>query len=67
MLAEKKKILILYAPLGAGHGSAAEALREAFTFYYPGFEVKSISALDFSFWPYKKFLPGLFHYLSSKA
>lgn len=63
---EKKKILILYAPLGAGHGMAATALEEAFNLYYPDFEVKNISVLDFTFDIFKRTLPKAFFYITLK-
>lgn len=42
-----KKILILYAPFGAGHESAANAIAEFFKLNYRDIEVKKIDVLDF--------------------
>lgn len=44
---EKKRILILYAPFGAGHVSAAQAIVEAFMLKYPDVEIKNIDVLEF--------------------
>ena len=63
---EKKKVLILYASLGAGHGAAAKAIAEAFAFKYPDIEIKNIDVLDFYFNILKKGLPGAFVYINSK-
>lgn len=61
-----KRILILYAPLGAGHGTAAKAIAEAFALNYPEFEVKTANVLDFAFEIFRAGLPGAFNYTTSK-
>jgi len=63
---ENKRILILYAPLGAGHGSCAKAIAEAFALNYPDFEVKTANVLDFAFEIFKQGLPRVFVYVNSK-
>lgn len=63
---ESKRILILYAPLGAGHGMAAKAIAEAFAQNYPEFEVKTANVLDFAFEIFRAGLPGTFNYVTSK-
>ena len=63
---ENKRILILYAPLGAGHETAAKAIEEAFAQNYPEFEVKTANVLDFAFEIFRAGLPGVFVYVSSK-
>jgi len=62
---EKKKILILYAPLGAGHGAAASAIAEAFAQNYPEIEVKNVNVLDFVFDIFKLGLPWIVDYVTS--
>ena len=57
---QKKKVLILHAPLGAGHGAAAKAIAEAFLLRYPDIEVKSADVLDFSYEIFKQTLPKAF-------
>jgi len=64
---EKKKVLILYAPLGAGHGKAAEAIAEEFALKYPDIEVKNIDVLDFAFEIFRRGLPWAFVFFNSKA
>ena len=64
---EKKKVLILYAPLGAGHGSAAKAIAEVFSLKYPDIDVKNINVLDFAFEIFKQGLPWAFFNLNLKA
>jgi processive 1,2-diacylglycerol beta-glucosyltransferase len=64
---EKKKVLILYAPLGAGHGEAAKAVAEAFALKYPDIEVKNIDILDFAFEIFRQGLPWAFVFFNSKA
>ena len=64
---ENKRILILYAPLGAGHGMAAKAIAEAFAQNYPEFEIKTANVLDFAFEIFKQALPRVFVYISSKV
>lgn len=44
---DKKRILILYAPFGVGHASAAQAIVEAFALKYPDVEIKNIDVLEF--------------------
>lgn len=61
-----KKILILYAPLGAGHKMAAKAIEEAFVLDYPEFEIKVINVLDFSFRAFRAGLPRAFDFASFK-
>lgn len=63
---ENKRILILYAPLGAGHGSCAKAIAEAFTLNHPEFEVKTVNVLDFAFEIFRDGLPKVFVYVTSK-
>src|SRR3989344_1721593 len=63
---EGKRILILYAPLGAGHGIAAKAIAEAFAQNYSEFEVKTANVLDFSFEIFRAGLPGIFNYVTLK-
>jgi len=64
---EKKKILILHAPLGAGHGAAAEAIAESFAKRHPNIEVKNVDVLDFAFKVFKKGLPRAYFLISSKV
>lgn len=64
---KKKKILILYAPLGAGHGKAAKAIAEAFALKYPDIEVKNINVLDFAFEIFRQGLPWAFVFFNSKT
>jgi len=64
---EKKRILILYVPMGSGHGAAAQAIEEAFVKKYPAFEVKTVNILDFAFDIFKKVLPKAYFLVSSKA
>jgi processive 1,2-diacylglycerol beta-glucosyltransferase len=64
---EIKKVLILYAPLGAGHKAAANAIAEAFAFKYPKIEIKKVDVLDFVFEAFKKSLPWAFVFINSKA
>ncbi|MEK7080741.1 MAG: glycosyltransferase [Patescibacteria group bacterium] len=63
---ENKRILILYAPLGAGHETAAKAIEEAFAQNYPEFEVKTADVLDFAFEIFRQTLPRAFVFFSSK-
>lgn len=63
----RKKILILYAPLGEGHGSAAKALEEAFLFKHPEFEIKTVDVLDFTPLPLKKTIPWAFIYTTANV
>lgn len=63
---ENKRVLILYAPLGAGHGSCAKAIAEAFASNYPEFEVKTANVLDFAFEIFRAGLPKVFVYVTSK-
>src|SRR3989338_6358643 len=58
--------LILYAPLGAGHGMAAKAIAEAFAQNYSEFEVKTANVLDFAFEIFRAGLPGIFNYMTLK-
>jgi len=55
-----KKVLILHAPLGVGHGAAAKAIAEAFALKYPEIEVKNIDVLDFVFDIFKQSLPWVY-------
>ncbi|MFA6190568.1 MAG: glycosyltransferase [Candidatus Staskawiczbacteria bacterium] len=64
---EKKKVLILYAPLGEGHGSAAKAIVEAFALKYPEIEVKNIDILDFVFDIFKHSLPWVYNQTTIKT
>jgi processive 1,2-diacylglycerol beta-glucosyltransferase len=66
MTEKNKKVLILHAPLGAGHGMAAKAIEEAFKKSYPDFEIKSISVLDFAFDIFRRGIPYAFNILSSR-
>lgn len=61
---EKRKILILYAPLGAGHGAAARAIAEAFSLKYPDIEVKNINVLDFAFDIFRQGFPWAFYFIT---
>ncbi len=61
MTSEKKKVLILYAPLGEGHSSAAKAIAEVFASKYPEIEVKNIDVLDFIFDIFKHSLPWVYN------
>ena len=61
---QKKKVLILHAPLGAGHGAAAKAIAEAFLLRYPDIEVKSADVLDFSHELFKQTLPKAFYFFT---
>ncbi len=63
----KKKILILYAPLGAGHGKAAKAIEEAFLQNYPDFIIKNADVLDFAFGLFGAGIPAAFDYITSYA
>ncbi len=63
---QKKKILILYVPLGAGHGAAAKAIEEAIAKKYPETEVKNISILDFAFEIFRAGIPGGFNFITAK-
>ncbi len=56
-----KKVLILYAPLGAGHGAAANAIAEDFALMYPDIEIKNINVLDFVFDIFKHGLPWFYN------
>ncbi|MCX6722079.1 MAG: glycosyltransferase, partial [Candidatus Staskawiczbacteria bacterium] len=62
-----KKVLILYAPLGAGHGAAAKAVEEAFALKYPNIEVKNVNILDYTVKSFRFGLPWAFSYFNSKA
>lgn len=64
---EHKKILILYAPLGVGHGTAARAIEEVFAEKYPDIEVKNINVLDFVPEMFKQGLPWVYHQTTSKV
>ncbi len=61
---QKKKVLILHAPLGAGHGVAAKAIAEAFLLRHPDIEVKSVDVLDFSYEIFKQTLPKAFYFFT---
>ena len=61
-----KRILILYVPLGAGHGMAARAIEEAFFKNYPDFEIKNINVLDFAFEIFRAGLPKVFNYVTRR-
>jgi len=61
-----KKVLILYAPLGVGHGSAANALAEIFSLKYPDIEVKNINVLDFVPDLFKQGLPWAYNQATSR-
>ncbi|TSC95164.1 MAG: UDP-N-acetylglucosamine:LPS N-acetylglucosamine transferase [Parcubacteria group bacterium Licking1014_1] len=61
---QKKKVLILHAPLGAGHETAAKAIAEAFLLRYPNIEIKSADVLDFSYEIFKQTLPKAFYFLT---
>ena len=63
---EKKKVLILYAPLGVGHGAAANAIAEVFAVKYPDVEVKNINVLDFVAEAFKHGLPWVYSQTTSK-
>jgi processive 1,2-diacylglycerol beta-glucosyltransferase len=62
-----KKVLIMYAPLGAGHKAAADAITEAFALKYPNIEVKNIDVLDFVFEIFKQGLPWAFVFINSNT
>ncbi|MEI7424726.1 MAG: glycosyltransferase, partial [Candidatus Staskawiczbacteria bacterium] len=64
---EKKKILILYAPLGVGHSSAASAIAEVFALKRPDIEVKNINVLDFVPDVFKQGLPWFYNQTTSKV
>lgn len=61
---QKKKVLILHAPLGAGHGAAAKAIAEAFLLHHPEVEVKSADVLDFSYEIFRQTLPMAFYFFT---
>lgn len=62
---KNKKILILYASLGAGHKRAAEAIVEAFSAKYPDVAVKNIDVLDFGFKIFRQGVPLAYDYITS--
>jgi processive 1,2-diacylglycerol beta-glucosyltransferase len=64
---EKKKILILFEPLGAGHESAAKAITQAFNLKYPEIEVKSVDASDFSFEISRQLTPWIYNYVTTRV
>jgi len=64
---KNKKILILYAPLGVGHGAAAQAIAEAFALKYPKIEIRNINVLDFVPEVFKKGLPWVYNQTTSKT
>lgn len=61
------KILIVYAPAGAGHRRAAEAIKEAFDRSKCEHEVKLIDSLDYSNALFKRTYPWGYNFLVSKA
>jgi len=61
-----KKVLILYAPLGSGHGAAAQAIEEAFVAEYPDIEVRNINVLDFVPDVFKQGLPWFYNQTTSR-
>lgn len=61
-----KKVLVLYAPLGAGHFAAAKAIVETFELNYSEIEIKNVNVLDFAFDIFKQGLPFAFTYVASK-
>ena len=63
---EKKKVLILYAPLGVGHGAAANAIAEVFALEHPDIEVKNVNVLDFVPDMFKQGLPWFYNQATSK-
>ena len=62
---EEKKVLILYASFGSGHGSAAEAVKEALL--KKNIKAKSVDVLDFAFDIFKKSLPKAYSLIVSKT
>ncbi|MDP2741684.1 MAG: hypothetical protein Q8O66_03305, partial [bacterium] len=64
---KNKKVLVLYASLGAGHKMAAKAIVEAFEEKYPNVGIKSVDVLDFGFQAFKRGLPFTFDYVTSKT
>lgn len=63
---EKKKILIMHAPIGMGHSMVAKATEEAFRSKPEFFDVKNIDILDFAIPFFKKGLPQLYNNVSTK-
>lgn len=61
------KIFVVYAPAGAGHRRAAEAIKEAFDSSKCEHEVKLIDALDYTTALFKKLYPWGYNFLVSKA
>jgi len=66
MIVKKKKVLILYAPFGAGHGGVAKALTKAFLFKYPDVEVINENILEFTFSAIKGDLPKIYDKITLK-
>jgi processive 1,2-diacylglycerol beta-glucosyltransferase len=63
---KNKKVLILYAPFGAGHKTAAKAIEEAFKEKYPDVEAKNVDVLDFGFKIFRYSAPFIFDYINAK-
>jgi processive 1,2-diacylglycerol beta-glucosyltransferase len=63
---EKKRVLILSAPFGAGHGSAAQAIAEVFVKKYSNIDVKVVDVMDFAFKIFKESVPKAYFLMSSK-
>lgn len=64
---ENKKILILYAPFGAGHKMAANAIENVFKEKYPEVEIKNVDILDFGFKIFRQAAPLLYDYITIKT
>ncbi len=62
----EKRVLILHAPFGSGHGAAAKAIAQAFQKKYPEIKVESVDVLDFAFEVFKQILPWGFVYITAK-